>query len=46
MPSMVELIQSLVNGVGIGLVYGGGAIGLMGEIANAVLDHGDSRFLG
>jgi len=25
---------------GIGLVYGGGSIGLMGEIANAVLDHG------
>jgi uncharacterized protein (TIGR00730 family) len=24
----------------IGLVYGGGAIGLMGEIANSVLDHG------
>jgi len=25
---------------GVGLVYGGGSIGLMGEIANAVLDHG------
>ena len=25
---------------GIGLVYGGGSIGLMGELANAVLDHG------
>ena len=25
---------------GIGLVYGGGSIGLMGEIANAVLDNG------
>ena len=25
---------------GIGLVYGGGSIGLMGEIAEAVLDHG------
>jgi uncharacterized protein (TIGR00730 family) len=25
---------------GIGLVYGGGSVGLMGEIANAVLDHG------
>jgi uncharacterized protein (TIGR00730 family) len=25
---------------GIGLVFGGGSIGLMGEIANAVLDHG------
>jgi uncharacterized protein (TIGR00730 family) len=24
----------------IGLVYGGGSVGLMGEIANAVLDHG------
>jgi uncharacterized protein (TIGR00730 family) len=24
----------------IGLVYGGGAVGLMGELANAVLDHG------
>ena len=24
----------------IGLVYGGGSIGLMGELANAVLDHG------
>ncbi len=27
MPSMVELVQSLVNGVGIGLVYGLIAIG-------------------
>ena len=25
---------------GIGLVYGGGSIGLMGAVANAVLDHG------
>ena len=25
---------------GIGLVFGGGAVGLMGEIANSVLDHG------
>ena len=25
---------------GIGLVYGGGSVGLMGEIANAVLEHG------
>ena len=25
---------------GIGLVYGGGSIGLMGELANSVLDHG------
>ena len=25
---------------GIGLVYGGGSVGLMGEIASAVLDHG------
>lgn len=25
---------------GIGLVYGGGAVGLMGAVANAVLDHG------
>ena len=25
---------------GIGLVYGGGSIGLMGELANAVLNHG------
>jgi uncharacterized protein (TIGR00730 family) len=25
---------------GIGLVYGGGSVGLMGELANAVLDHG------
>lgn len=25
---------------GVGLVYGGGALGLMGEVANAVLDHG------
>jgi uncharacterized protein (TIGR00730 family) len=24
----------------VGLVYGGGAIGLMGEVANSVLDHG------
>ena len=24
----------------IGLVYGGGSVGLMGELANAVLDHG------
>src|SRR5262249_57285167 len=24
----------------IGLVYGGGSIGLMGEVANAALDHG------
>ncbi len=27
---------------GIGLVYGGGSIGLMGEIARSVLDHGGS----
>jgi uncharacterized protein (TIGR00730 family) len=26
--------------MGIGLVYGGGSIGLMGEVANAVLNHG------
>ena len=25
---------------GIGLVYGGGSVGLMGELANAVLEHG------
>lgn len=25
---------------GIGLVYGGGAVGLMGQVASAVLDHG------
>lgn len=25
---------------GIGLVFGGGSVGLMGEVANAVLDHG------
>jgi uncharacterized protein (TIGR00730 family) len=34
-----KLGQTLAKN-GIGLVYGGGSIGLMGEVANSVLDHG------
>ena len=34
-----KLGQTLAKN-GIGLVYGGGSIGLMGELANSVLDHG------
>jgi uncharacterized protein (TIGR00730 family) len=34
-----KLGQALAKN-GIGLVYGGGSIGLMGELANSVLDHG------
>jgi uncharacterized protein (TIGR00730 family) len=42
-PAFVEAARSfgaILGKNGIGLVYGGGSIGLMGEIANAVLDHG------
>jgi len=42
-PAFVEASRAFGKAMGengIGLVYGGGAIGLMGEIANAVLDHG------
>ncbi len=31
---------AILAGNGIGLVYGGGSVGLMGELANAVLDRG------
>ncbi|MBX9826734.1 MAG: TIGR00730 family Rossman fold protein [Xanthobacteraceae bacterium] len=34
-----KLGQTLAKN-GIGLVYGGGSVGLMGELANSVLDHG------
>jgi uncharacterized protein (TIGR00730 family) len=42
-PAFVNAARDLGRIMGenrIGLVYGGGAIGLMGEIANSVLDHG------
>ena len=42
-PAFVEAARAfgtLLAKNGIGLVYGGGSIGLMGELANAVLDHG------
>jgi uncharacterized protein (TIGR00730 family) len=42
-PAFVEAARAFGKAMGengIGLVYGGGAIGLMGEIANAVLDNG------
>jgi uncharacterized protein (TIGR00730 family) len=42
-PAFAEAARSLGKIMAenkIGLVYGGGAIGLMGEIANSVLDHG------
>jgi uncharacterized protein (TIGR00730 family) len=42
-PAFVEAARALGTILarnGIGLVYGGGSIGLMGELANAVLDNG------
>jgi hypothetical protein len=42
-PAFVEAARAfgaLLAKNGIGLVYGGGAIGMMGELANAVLAHG------
>jgi uncharacterized protein (TIGR00730 family) len=42
-PAFVDAAQTLGKAMakmGIGLIYGGGSIGLMGEVANAVLDHG------
>jgi uncharacterized protein (TIGR00730 family) len=42
-PAFIDAARTLGKAManrGIGLVYGGGSIGLMGEIANAVLDHG------
>ena len=42
-PAFVEAAHTLGKAMGesrIGLVYGGGSVGLMGEIAAAVLDHG------
>lgn len=42
-PAFVEAARSLgriLAESGIGLVYGGGSIGLMGEIARSVLEHG------
>ncbi len=42
-PAFVEAARTLGKAMGesrIGLVYGGGSVGLMGEIAAAVLDHG------
>jgi len=42
-PAFVQAARTLGASLaanGIGLVYGGGSIGLMGELANAVLDHG------
>ena len=42
-PAFVEAARALgmiLAKNGIGLVYGGGSVGLMGELANAVLDHG------
>jgi uncharacterized protein (TIGR00730 family) len=42
-PAFVEAAQAfgrLLAENGIGLVYGGGSVGLMGELATSVLDHG------
>jgi uncharacterized protein (TIGR00730 family) len=42
-PAFVEAARAfgtILAKNGVGLVYGGGSIGLMGELANAVLDHG------
>lgn len=42
-PAFVQAARTLgriLAEAGIGLVYGGGSIGLMGEIARSVLDHG------
>ena len=42
-PAFVEAARSLGRSLAaarIGLVYGGGSLGLMGEIAGSVLDHG------
>lgn len=42
-PVFVEAARHLGKAMaeqGIGLVYGGGSVGLMGEVSNAVLDHG------
>ena len=42
-PQFMEAASALGNAFaenGIGLVYGGGSIGLMGAVANGVLDHG------
>jgi uncharacterized protein (TIGR00730 family) len=42
-PAFVEAAKAfgaILAKNGIGLVYGGGAVGMMGEIANAVLAHG------
>jgi uncharacterized protein (TIGR00730 family) len=42
-PVFVETARKLGKAIAehrIGLVYGGGSVGLMGEIANAALDHG------
>jgi hypothetical protein len=42
-PAFVDAARAfgkIIGKNGIGLVIGGGAVGLMGEIANAVLDHG------
>ena len=33
-------VRSILADDGIGLVYGGGSVGLMGEVARAVLDNG------
>jgi uncharacterized protein (TIGR00730 family) len=42
-PAFVEAARTfgaILAKNGIGLVYGGGAVGMMGELAHAVLDHG------
>jgi hypothetical protein len=42
-PAFVDAARSfgrIMAERGIGLVFGGGSVGLMGEVANAVLDHG------
>ncbi len=42
-PAFVDTARTLGKAMAerrIGLVYGGGTVGLMGEVANAVLDHG------
>ena len=47
-PSYTEAARTLgaeLAGNGIGLVYGGGSLGLMGEVARSTLDHG-GRVLG
>lgn len=38
--SAARAFGKILAGSGVGLVYGGGSLGLMGELATSVLDHG------